>query len=238
MASSACRLYMTFWGYVHVYLWPIWAAGAVFTGYYSNNPPGVYFSMAMLLPLLWALLKAGMVSDIFSVLGASVAHKIVVSVSVIQLSVVISYYSTPYPDDGRTCCVFPYVKLPINSSMHKSKWAPSSSLPAWSWVRVGPLQLCERKASRGSCTPTDAAHVQGTSVPKHFNSHANPCNFSVHTEQLILSVMSIDGRRRSWTEFGLPWLCKKHIWSPADGLSKLCVWQVSGPTTWSGRAPS
>lgn len=104
-----------------MYLWPIWAAGAVFTGYYHNNPPGVYFSMAMLLPLLWALLKAGMVADVFSVLGASVAHKIVVSVSVIQLSVVISYYSTPYPADGRTCSVLSYVKLPINPSMHKSK---------------------------------------------------------------------------------------------------------------------
>lgn len=103
-----------------MYLWPICAAGAVFTGYYLNNPPGVYFSMAMLLPLLWALLKAGMVSDVFSVLGASVAHKIVVSVSAIQLSVVI-YYSTPYPDGGRTCSVLPYVKLPINPSLHKSK---------------------------------------------------------------------------------------------------------------------
>ncbi|XP_044028329.1 uncharacterized protein topaz1 isoform X2 [Siniperca chuatsi] len=52
-------------------------AGAVFTGYYQNNPPGVYFSMPVLLSLLWALLKAGMVSDVFSVLGVSVAHKIV-----------------------------------------------------------------------------------------------------------------------------------------------------------------
>ncbi|KAM7372919.1 hypothetical protein PAMP_007809 [Pampus punctatissimus] len=52
-------------------------AEAVFTGYYQSNPPGVYFSMPMLLSLLWALLKAGMVSDVFSVLSVSLAHKIV-----------------------------------------------------------------------------------------------------------------------------------------------------------------
>ncbi|XP_028453377.1 uncharacterized protein topaz1 isoform X3 [Perca flavescens] len=52
-------------------------AGAVFTGYYQNNPPGVYFSMPVLLSLLWALLKAGMVSDVFSVLSVSLDHKIV-----------------------------------------------------------------------------------------------------------------------------------------------------------------
>ncbi|XP_034560335.1 uncharacterized protein topaz1 isoform X4 [Notolabrus celidotus] len=52
-------------------------AGAVFTGYYQNNPPGVYFSMPVLLSLLWALLKAGMLSDVFSVLSVSSAHKIV-----------------------------------------------------------------------------------------------------------------------------------------------------------------
>ncbi|XP_047460330.1 protein TOPAZ1 isoform X3 [Mugil cephalus] len=52
-------------------------AGAVFTGYYQKNPPGVYFSMPALLSLLWALLKAGMVCDVFSVLSVSLAHKIV-----------------------------------------------------------------------------------------------------------------------------------------------------------------
>ncbi|XP_074469730.1 uncharacterized protein topaz1 isoform X3 [Sebastes fasciatus] len=52
-------------------------AGAVFTGYYQNNPPGAYFSMPVLLCLLWALHKAGMVSDVFSVLSVSLAHKIV-----------------------------------------------------------------------------------------------------------------------------------------------------------------
>ncbi|KAM8767463.1 uncharacterized protein topaz1 isoform 2-T2 [Acanthopagrus schlegelii] len=52
-------------------------AGAVFTGYYNNNPPGVYFSMPVLLNLLWALLKASMVSEVFSVLSVSLAHKIV-----------------------------------------------------------------------------------------------------------------------------------------------------------------
>lgn len=35
--------------------------------------------MPMLLSLLWALLKAGMVSEIFSILNVSLAHKIVVS---------------------------------------------------------------------------------------------------------------------------------------------------------------
>ncbi|XP_023284319.1 testis- and ovary-specific PAZ domain-containing protein 1-like [Seriola lalandi dorsalis] len=54
-------------------------ASAVFTGYYQNNPPGVYFSMPVLLTLLWALLKAGFVSDVFSVLGVSLSHKIVPS---------------------------------------------------------------------------------------------------------------------------------------------------------------
>ncbi|XP_074543778.1 uncharacterized protein topaz1 isoform X2 [Halichoeres trimaculatus] len=52
-------------------------AVAVFTGYYQNNPPGVYFSMPVLLCLLWALLRASMVSDVFSVLSVSLAHKIV-----------------------------------------------------------------------------------------------------------------------------------------------------------------
>ncbi|XP_031143062.2 uncharacterized protein topaz1 isoform X2 [Sander lucioperca] len=52
-------------------------AGAVFTGYYQNNPPGAFFSMPVLLSLLWALLKAGMVSDVFSVLSVGLDHKIV-----------------------------------------------------------------------------------------------------------------------------------------------------------------
>lgn len=55
--------------------------GIVFTSYYHNNPPGVYFSMPVLLTLLRTQLKAGMVSDVFSVLRASVAHRIVVSVA-------------------------------------------------------------------------------------------------------------------------------------------------------------
>ncbi|KAG8005077.1 Testis-and ovary-specific PAZ domain-containing protein 1, partial [Nibea albiflora] len=57
----------------HLFLPP----GAVFTSYYQNNPPGVYFSKPVLLALLWSLLKAGMVSDVFSVLMVSLAHKIV-----------------------------------------------------------------------------------------------------------------------------------------------------------------
>ncbi|XP_034748546.1 protein TOPAZ1 isoform X2 [Etheostoma cragini] len=52
-------------------------AGAVFTGYYRNNPPGAYFSKPVLLTLLWALLKNGMVSEVFSVLSVSLDHKIV-----------------------------------------------------------------------------------------------------------------------------------------------------------------
>ncbi|XP_068432276.1 uncharacterized protein topaz1 isoform X4 [Clinocottus analis] len=51
-------------------------AGAMFAGYYQNNPPGVYFSVPVFLTLLWALLKAGMVSDVVSVLRVSFAHKI------------------------------------------------------------------------------------------------------------------------------------------------------------------
>nr|XP_019946442.1 PREDICTED: testis- and ovary-specific PAZ domain-containing protein 1 isoform X2 [Paralichthys olivaceus] len=51
-------------------------AGAVFTGYYQNNPPGVFFSMPVFVSLLWSLLKACMVSDILSVLSVSLAHKI------------------------------------------------------------------------------------------------------------------------------------------------------------------
>lgn len=53
--------------------------GAVFSGYYQSSPPGVYFSMQVFLSLLWALLKAGMVSDIFSILRVTLAHNIVVS---------------------------------------------------------------------------------------------------------------------------------------------------------------
>lgn len=63
----------------HLLLFP----GAVFTGYYQKNPPGVHFSMPVLLSLLWALLKAGMVCDVFSVLTVILAYNIVVSVAVI-----------------------------------------------------------------------------------------------------------------------------------------------------------
>lgn len=56
----------------------------MFTGYYQNNPPGVYFSMPVYLSLLGALLKAGMVSDVFSVLSVSLAHKVLVSVLLIH----------------------------------------------------------------------------------------------------------------------------------------------------------
>ncbi|XP_058474532.1 uncharacterized protein topaz1 isoform X2 [Solea solea] len=52
-------------------------AGAVFIGYYQNNPPGLYFSVPVFTSLLWALLKANMLSDVLSVLGVSLAYKIV-----------------------------------------------------------------------------------------------------------------------------------------------------------------
>lgn len=52
-------------------------AGAVFTGYYQSNAPGVHFSRPVLLSLLWALLKAGIMPDLFSVLRTSLLHKIV-----------------------------------------------------------------------------------------------------------------------------------------------------------------
>lgn len=51
--------------------------------YYQSNRPGACFSMQVLLMLLWALLKAGMVSDVLSVLSVSLTHKIVVSVVLI-----------------------------------------------------------------------------------------------------------------------------------------------------------
>nr|XP_023010812.2 testis- and ovary-specific PAZ domain-containing protein 1 isoform X3 [Maylandia zebra] len=54
-------------------------AGAVFTGYYQKNPPGVYFSLPIFFSLLWALLKAGMLSEVFSVLSVGLAHNIVPS---------------------------------------------------------------------------------------------------------------------------------------------------------------
>lgn len=43
----------------------------------------MYFSMPALLSLLWALLKAGLVSEIFAVLSVSLAHNIVVSVAAV-----------------------------------------------------------------------------------------------------------------------------------------------------------
>ncbi|KAM3596517.1 uncharacterized protein V6R79_015969 [Siganus canaliculatus] len=52
-------------------------AGAVFTGYYHNNPTGVHFSMPVFLSLAWSLLKAGMMSEVLSVLNVSLTHKIV-----------------------------------------------------------------------------------------------------------------------------------------------------------------
>ncbi|XP_034016309.1 protein TOPAZ1-like [Thalassophryne amazonica] len=54
-------------------------AGAVLTGYYQNNSPGPDFSMPVLTALFWALLKACMISDLFSVLSVSLVHKIVPS---------------------------------------------------------------------------------------------------------------------------------------------------------------
>lgn len=81
-------------------------SGAVFTGYYQNNPPGVYFSMPVLLSLLQALLKAGMVSDVLSVLSVSLAHKIVVSLVFIHLVTIMSCCSTLCsPVEGRACSV-------------------------------------------------------------------------------------------------------------------------------------
>lgn len=68
---------------------PALSPGAVFTGYYRNNPPGVHFSMPVLRALLWALLKAGMVPDIFSVLSVSLGHNIMVSVVLIHLLTII-----------------------------------------------------------------------------------------------------------------------------------------------------
>lgn len=56
-------------------------SGDIFTGYYQSSPPGKYFSLPIFLSLLWALLKAGMVLDVFSVLRVSLAHNIAVSVS-------------------------------------------------------------------------------------------------------------------------------------------------------------
>ncbi|XP_038156294.1 protein TOPAZ1 [Cyprinodon tularosa] len=52
-------------------------AGAVFAGYYQSSPPGEYFSRPVYLSLLWALLKAGMVSSIFSVLRVSLVYNLV-----------------------------------------------------------------------------------------------------------------------------------------------------------------
>ncbi|XP_013876576.1 uncharacterized protein topaz1 isoform X2 [Austrofundulus limnaeus] len=49
-------------------------AGDIFTGYYQSSPPGMYFSVQIFLSLLWALLRAGMVLEVFSVLSVSVAH--------------------------------------------------------------------------------------------------------------------------------------------------------------------
>ncbi|XP_028317152.1 protein TOPAZ1 isoform X2 [Gouania willdenowi] len=54
-------------------------AEAVYTGYYRNNAPGAYFSKPWFLALLWTLLKAGMVAEVFSVLSVHLAHKIVPS---------------------------------------------------------------------------------------------------------------------------------------------------------------
>lgn len=63
----------------------LFSPGTVFTGYYQKNPPGVYFSLPTLFSLLWALLKAGMLSDVFSVLSVSLAHDIVVSVAALTV---------------------------------------------------------------------------------------------------------------------------------------------------------
>ncbi|KAM9776288.1 protein TOPAZ1 isoform 2-T2 [Syngnathus typhle] len=52
-------------------------AGALFINYYQDNPPGLFFSMPVFLSLLWALLKAGIMPDVLSVLSVSLAHKIV-----------------------------------------------------------------------------------------------------------------------------------------------------------------
>lgn len=67
-------------------LLPLFSSGAVFTGYYQKNPPGVYFSLPIFFSLLWALLKAGMLSEVFSVLSVGLAHNIVVSVAVLTLT--------------------------------------------------------------------------------------------------------------------------------------------------------
>ncbi|XP_057684074.1 uncharacterized protein topaz1 isoform X1 [Corythoichthys intestinalis] len=52
-------------------------AGSLFAGYYRSNAPGMYFSMQGFLSLLWALLKAGLIPDVLSVLNVCLSHKIV-----------------------------------------------------------------------------------------------------------------------------------------------------------------
>ena len=125
------------------------SSGAVFTGYYQNNPPGVYFSMSVLLSLLQALLKAGMVSDIFSVLSVSLVHKILVSLVFIHLMTDVSRFSRLCsPVEGRACSVL-YEEwsdgdFQIASYLcwYKYTWwtySPLHLLIAWAWVPAGPL---------------------------------------------------------------------------------------------------
>ncbi|CAL8294712.1 unnamed protein product [Merluccius merluccius] len=52
------------------------AESAVFTDYYQNNSPGVFFSNNVVTCLLLALLKAGLFMDVLSVLNVSLTHKI------------------------------------------------------------------------------------------------------------------------------------------------------------------
>lgn len=159
-APSVCSGCLTFCGFHPVRLLPILSPGAVFTGYYHSNPPGVYFSMPVLLSLLWALLKAGMVSDVFSVLGVSLAHKIVVSVVFIHLSTIMSYCSTPgYPVEGRECSDLfgerstKWKVSNINHYGHKNKcWAPSFCLASLAMSSCWPSStLWEKRVSWVLC---------------------------------------------------------------------------------------
>lgn len=63
--------------------------GAVYTNYYQKNSPGVFFSYHVMTCLLSALLKAGLLGDILTVLRVSLSHNLTVSCSALCCLVIL-----------------------------------------------------------------------------------------------------------------------------------------------------
>lgn len=181
--------------------------------------------MPVLLSLLWALLKAGMVSDVFSVLNVSLAYKIVVSGFHPPFNTTCHTAVAPLLSSrGQACSVL--------HGKRSTRWAHFSCLTSLAMSSCWPSStLWEKRVSRvlylSSCSLHTRYVGSGTLwVRRMYLQFSCVCVWNVWLRVNMLT----DGWCRS--ESGLPGVCKTHSWGPAVRLSELCDWQVSG-TYWT-----